>query len=266
MAKKIWPHFFSTKKESREKIVVATAYDYTSALLLEKAEIPVVLVGDSLANVVAGLANTLSVTIEQMVYHSQMVVRGNKSSLIVTDMPYMSYHVSAEQAVINAGELIRHGGAQAVKVEGGRKVLDGVLPAMARAQIPVVGHLGLTPQSINAMGGYRIQGRETEAQKQLKEDAQFLQEAGCIAIVLEGMPEDLAGEITESLSIATIGIGAGRYTDGQVLVFHDLLGFSEKTPRFVRRYEELGDLALAALRRYKEDVVKGNFPKEGEIY
>jgi 3-methyl-2-oxobutanoate hydroxymethyltransferase len=247
-------------KKRGEKIAMVTAYDYHSARVVDAAGIDAILVGDSLGMVVQGHETTLPVTVDDVVYHTRLVRRAEPRALVIGDMPFLSYQVSTTEAVANAGRLIKEGGAQAVKIEGGRQFLNTV-GALADASIPVMGHLGLTPQSVHRFGGYRVQGRTGDARKRLLEDAQLLERAGCFAIVLEGMPWELAGEITESLEIPTIGIGAGPRCDGQVLVFHDLLGIqNEVTPKFVKRYAELNDVMIDALKRYGAEVRSGAYP------
>jgi 3-methyl-2-oxobutanoate hydroxymethyltransferase len=224
------------------------------------------LVGDSLGMVVQGKEHTLSVTIEEMVYHCKAVARGRERALIVADMPYLSYHISVEETIRNAGALIRQGGADAVKLEGGKKRFD-VVEALLNAEIPVMGHLGLTPQSIHQLGGFRVQGKNDADQERLKEEALALQRLGVFALVLECVPLTLAAEITDSLDIPTIGIGAGPYCSGQVLVFHDLLGMSyREPPRFVRRFETFSERAETALRNYCQEVRQQTFPSVEESY
>jgi len=250
------------KKAEGRKITALTAYDYPFAKIVDEAGIDMILVGDSLAMVVQGKENTLPVTMEEMVYHTSMVVRAVKNALVIGDMPYLSYQVSVEEAVMNAGRFIKEAGAHGVKVEGGSEVLPQI-KAMTKAEIPVLGHIGLTPQAILRMGGFKVQGRTEEQRKRLIEDALSLEDAGAFAIVLEAIPMDLAKEITEKLSIPTIGIGAGPHCDGQILVLHDILGLFERfTPRFVKRYANLKELSLQAIRQYKEEVEKGLFPQE----
>lgn len=250
------------KKAEGRKITMLTAYDYTFAKIVDEAEIDVILVGDSLGMVVQGKENTLSVTIDEMIYHTEMVSRAVKQAMVIGDMPYLSYQVSVEEAVKNAGRFIKEAGAQGVKVEGGSEVIAQV-SAMTKAEIPVLGHVGLTPQAILRMGGFKVQGRTEEQRKKIIEDSLMLQDAGAFAIVLEAIPMDLAKEITERLSIPTIGIGAGPYCDGQVLVLHDILGLFERfTPRFVKKYANLKEEALKAVKAYKEEVEKGLFPLE----
>ncbi len=253
---------FLKKKSEGKKITMLTAYDYPFARIVDEAGVDAMLVGDSLAMVVQGLENTLPVTMDEMIYHTRMVARAAERSMVIGDMPFMSYQVSVEDAVRNAGRFIKEGGAQAIKIEGGSEVA-GKVDAMVRSDIPVLAHIGLTPQSIHRMGGYRIQGRTDEAGKQLVEDALALQEAGAFGIVLEAIPMALAREITGTLTIPTIGIGAGPYCDGQVLVTHDVLGLFERfVPKFVKRYVNLKKEAVDAIVRYREDVEKGDFPGE----
>ena len=250
------------KKSEGKKITMLTAYDYPFAKIVDEAGIDMILVGDSLAMVVQGKENTLPATMDEMVYHTSMVVRAVKNAMVIGDMPYLSYQVSVEDAVKNAGRFIKEAGAHGVKVEGGSEVIPQI-KAMTKAEIPVLGHIGLTPQAILRIGGFKVQGRTEEQRKRLIEDALSLEDAGAFAIVLEAIPMDLAKEITEKLSIPTIGIGAGPYCDGQVLVLHDILGLFERfTPRFVKRYTNLKDLSLQAIRQYKEEVEKGLFPSE----
>ena len=247
-------------------LTMVTAYDYPSAGIASEAGIDIILVGDSVANVVHGFEDTLSVDVDIMILHSAAVRRARPRALVVVDMPWMSYHVSPEDAVRNAGRLVREGGAEAVKIEGGRRRVAAIERIVA-AEIPVMGHLGLTPQSVHSMGGYRVQGRELEAANGLIEDAKALEAAGVFSIVLEGVPDVLADVITEAVSVPTIGIGAGPGTDGQVLVFHDLLGLgSGHYPKFVRSYADLRGEAVAALKRYIADVGSRNFPAEAETY
>jgi len=254
------------KKSEGKKITMLTAYDYPFAKIVDEAGIDMILVGDSLAMVVQGKENTLPATMDEMVYHTSMVVRAVKNAMVIGDMPYLSYQVSVEDAVKNAGRFIKEAGAHGVKVEGGSEVIPQI-KAMTKAEIPVLGHIGLTPQAILRMGGFKVQGRTEEQKKRLIEDALSLEDAGAFAIVLEAIPMDLAKEITEKLSIPTIGIGAGPYCDGQVLVLHDILGLFERfTPRFVKRYTNLKDLSLQAIRQYKEEVEKGLFPSEEQSF
>jgi 3-methyl-2-oxobutanoate hydroxymethyltransferase len=247
-------------KEAREPIACLTAYDASFAQIVDMAGTDVVLVGDSLGMVVQGRDNTLAVSVTDIVYHSTLVRRAEPRALVVADMPFLSYQVSPAEAVANAGRIVKEGGAQAVKLEGGREFLHAV-GALCDASIPVMGHLGLTPQSIHRFGGYRVQGRGEDARKRMIEDAALLERAGCFALVLEGIPFDLAGEITESLAIPTIGIGAGPRCDGQVLVFHDLLGIENQLhPRFVKRYANLNDVMIDAISAFRAEVQSGAFP------
>jgi 3-methyl-2-oxobutanoate hydroxymethyltransferase len=253
-------------KSQREKIAMLTAYDFAFARILDAAGIDVLLVGDSLGSVVQGHDTTLPVTLDEMVYHCRLVARAARRSLVVGDMPFGSYQTSAAQAVDSAVRLVKEGGAHAVKLEGGERVADRI-EAMATMDIPVMGHVGLTPQSVHQFGGYRVQGRSEDGRQRVRADARAVEAAGAFAVVLEGMPADLAREITATLSIPTIGIGAGSGCDGQVLVIHDMLGLAEGTPpRFVRRYVDLGEVIGKAARMYLEDVREQKFPSEGESY
>lgn len=252
-------------KRDQKKVIVVTAYDALFARLLEQAGIEAMLVGDSLGVVVQGKSNTLSVTMEDMLYHTKLVADAAQQSLVIGDMPFMSYQASKEEALRNAGRFLQ-AGAHAVKLEGGRVIADRI-EAMTQVGIPVFGHLGMTPQSVNQYGGYKVQGKSTERAKTLVSDAKTLEEAGAVAVVLEAMPAALAKTITEQLSIPTIGIGAGPHCDGQVLVLYDLLGlFDEFVPKFVKPYAHLRADALQALRRYKEEVEQGKFPSDSESY
>jgi len=248
------------------KLKMVTAYDAPSARIADRAGADMILVGDTLAHVVLGYEDTLPATVDVMIHHTAAVARTKPRALIVGDMPWLSYHISVEESVRNAGRLIREGHAECVKLEGGRKRLPAV-EAIIAAEIPVMGHLGLTPQSIHAMGGYRVQGKQVEAARGLLEDARALAEAGIFALVLEGVPDVLAQMVTESIPIPTIGIGAGRYCDGQVLVFHDVLGMhNDRMAKFVRQYAHLADTATEALQHFFEDVQSGAFPAEAETY
>lgn len=254
------------KKEHGEKIAVLTAYDFPFAKLVDEAGIDIILVGDTLGIVVQGEESTLPVTMDQMLYHTKLVSRAAKRALVVGDMPFMSYQASLEETFKNAGRFLQEGGAAAVKFEGGAKVADRI-EALTRYDIPVMAHIGLTPQSIHRMGGYKVQGRSAEAANHLVSDAKTLESAGAFSIVLEGIPNLLAKEITASVKIPTIGIGAGPWCDGQVLVLHDLLGlFTEFHPKFVRRYANLTEVAKDAFIRFKSDVLSGKFPSEEEGY
>jgi 3-methyl-2-oxobutanoate hydroxymethyltransferase len=260
----IVPDFHKFKRDGK-KLVVVTAYDALFARLIEQAGIDIILVGDSLGVVVQGKPNTLSVTMGEMLYHTGMVARAASRSFVIGDMPFMSYQASMEEAVRNAGRFLQ-AGAAAVKLEGGGVVADHIR-AMTRLGIPVMGHLGMTPQSVHQYGGYKVQGKGKERADSLIEDAKALEEAGAFSMVLEAIPAALARRITESVAIPTIGIGAGPHCDGQVLVLYDLLGlFDDFTPKFVRPYAHLKADALQALRRYKEEVEERKFPAEHESY
>ncbi len=252
-------------KRERKKLVVVTAYDALFAGIVEQAGIRVILVGDSLGVVVQGKANTLSVTMEDMLYHTKLVAGAAPRALVISDMPFMSYQVSTEDAVRNAGRLIQ-AGAAAVKLEGGAVMADRV-KAMTSLGIPVVGHLGMTPQSVHALGGYKVQGKVEDQAAKLLDDARALEAAGVFALVLEAVPAELARRVTQALTISTIGIGAGPHCDGQVLVLYDLLGlFDTFVPKFVKTYAHLKTDALQALSRYKEEVEQGRFPSDSESY
>jgi 3-methyl-2-oxobutanoate hydroxymethyltransferase len=252
-------------KRDKKKVIVVTAYDALFARLLEQAGIDVLLVGDSLGVVVQGKANTLSVTMEDMLYHTRLVAGAAQRSLVIGDMPFMSYQAGKDEALRNAGRFLQ-AGAHAVKLEGGAAMVDRI-EAMTQVGIPVFGHLGMTPQSVHQYGGYKVQGKNAERAKMILSDAKALEQAGAAAIVLEAMPAALAKTITEQLTIPTIGIGAGPHCDGQVLVLYDLLGlFDEFVPKFVKPYAHLRADALQALRRYKEEVEQGKFPSDSESY
>lgn len=253
------------RRTGSEPLVMVTAYDAPGARVASEAGVDLILVGDSLAMVVLGYEDTLQVTIEDMAHHTAAVARAKPEALIVGDLPWMSYHVSIPETVANAATLIR-AGAQCVKLEGGRKRVP-MVEAIVDAEIPVMGHIGLTPQSIHAMGGFRVQGRESEAALQLVADAKALQHAGCFSLVLEGVPEEVAAMVTDALDIPTIGIGAGPRCDGQVLVMHDLLGIEDRvSPKFVRRYADLKAMAVDAVARFAADVRSGAFPNADESY
>lgn len=248
------------KKAKQEKISMLTSYDYSTAGLVEQAGLDMILVGDSLGMVVLGYENTLAVTMDDMVHHTRAVVKGTQNTMVVADMPFLSYHVSIAEAVRNAGRLIQEGGAQAVKLEGGVERVDTV-KAILDAQIPVMGHIGLTPQSVNQFGGFKVQGKDLETARKLLRDAQALDKAGVFSIVLEGVPSALAKKITGEVSVPTIGIGAGPDCDGQVLVINDMLGmFSGFVPKFVKKYVDLQPLIVEALKAYKKEVEEGSFP------
>lgn len=258
--KKVTTLTFRQKKERGELISMLTAYDYPTSLAMDQAGVDAILVGDSLGMVVLGYENTLPVTMEEMLHHSRAVARGAKTALLVGDMPFMSYQVSVEEAVRNAGRFLQNGGMDAVKLEGGRERADAVR-AIVGAGIPVMGHLGLTPQSIHQLGGFRAQGKTARAARHLLEDALLLEEAGCFSLVLESVPSQLAEYISRQLSIPTIGIGAGAGCDGQVLVTHDLLGlFDRFTPKFVKKYADLHAEMQQAFVSYIKDVQEQQFP------
>lgn len=254
-------------RKGTAKIRMVTAYDYPTASIANRAGADIILVGDSVANVVLGYDDTLSVDVDVMVHHTAAVTRAEPDALVVGDMPWMSFHVSPEDTVRNAARFVREGGAAAVKIEGGRKRLD-VIAAVLDAEIPVMGHLGLTPQSVNAMGGYRVQGKKVQAAYDMISDAHALADAGVFAVVLEGVPDRVAQIVTAEVQIPTIGIGAGAGCDGQVLVMHDVLGFGggDYRPKFVRPYADLANDAVDALERFFADVESGEFPSEDETY
>ncbi|MFO7764992.1 MAG: 3-methyl-2-oxobutanoate hydroxymethyltransferase [Pelovirga sp.] len=253
-------------KQDKSKIAVLTAYDYPFARLMDQAGIDIILVGDSVGSVVSGYDNTLPVTLEEMIYHTRAVMRGSNQALVVTDMPFMSYQADIRDARINAGRLIKEGGAQAVKLEGGQPMAE-TIRSLVDIDIPVVGHIGLTPQSIHRMGGFKVQGRAEEQARKLVADARAVEEAGAFAIVLEGIPADLAREITHILSIPTIGIGAGVGCDGQVLVIHDLLGLYDKySPKFVKRYADIAPTISRGIEEYIEEVKTGLFPTDDHSF
>lgn len=255
---------FKNAKLNNERITMLTAYDYSTAKLMDESGIDSILVGDSLGNVVLGYEDTISVTMEDMIHHGAAVSRGAKNALVVIDMPFMSYQTSIYDALVNAGRLMKEGRAGAVKLEGGKTVCPQI-QAITNAGIPVMAHLGLTPQSIHAFGGHRVQGKTEEAAKKLLEDARAVEKAGAFAVVLECVPSKLAALITKELTIPTIGIGAGNQCDGQILVYQDLLGmFSDFTPKFVKKYGNVGEELLRSFTAYAEDVRKGAFPVDAE--
>lgn len=260
--KKVTIQSLKRAKAEGRRISMLTAYDYTTACLLEEAEVDCILVGDSLGMVMLGYENTLKVTMDDMIHHTKAVARGTRKGLLIGDMPFLSYHVSAEEAVRNAGRFVQEAGAQAVKLEGGPAIIDK-LRAIIKAQIPVLGHLGLTPQSVNVFGGYKRQGQDIEAARQMIDDALLLQDAGVFGIVLECVPDGLAKVISQKLEIPTIGIGAGVHCDGQVLVIHDLLGmFRKMRPKFVKTFTTGGDTMVAAVKQYIEEIQNGTFPAD----
>ncbi len=252
--------------ESQNKITCLTAYDCPTARLLDEAGVDIILVGDSVGMAVLGYDSTLPVTLDEMLHHVRAVRRGTRHALLVADMPYGSFHVSIEDSVRNAMRLVKEGGAEAVKVEGGERRLE-LIHRLVEAEIPVMGHVGLTPQSINAMGGFHVQGKSMDAARHVERDARAVEAAGAFAVVLESMPRELAANITKQLRIPTIGIGAGPDCDGQVLVFHDLVGLTEGyTPKFVRRYADLAAEITRAVTEYCGDVRSGKFPSDAESY
>ena len=248
------------------RIGMVTAYDCPTARILDDAGVDILLVGDSLGDNVLGYESTLPVTMEEMLHHTRAVARGARRALVVGDMPYLSYQTGVADAIRNAGRFLKEGGAAAVKIEGGRR-RGGLVRALIDAEIPVMGHIGLTPQSIHLMGGYKVQGKRGDEATALVDDARALEEAGAFALVLEGMPESVGAAVTGAVSIPTIGIGAGRHCDGQVLVFHDLVGLgSRPLPRFARRYADLNEAIGSAARRFLADIRDGSFPSASEVY
>lgn len=257
---------FAAAKAKGEKLSMLTAYDYSTAKLEDESGINGILVGDSLGNVVLGYEDTVSVTMEDMIHHGAAVARGAKNALVVVDMPFMSYEVTVEEAVRNAGRLMKEGRAGAVKLEGGVRVAEQIR-AIVKAGIPVMGHIGLTPQSINVFGGFKVQGKSEEAARALLADAKAVEEAGVFAVVIEAVPAALAQMITDIVSIPTIGIGAGAGCDGQILVYQDMLGmFSDFTPKFVKRYANVGEVMREAFANYAAEVASGAFPTEEYTY
>ncbi len=253
-------------KARGEKIPMVTAYDYPTAKLADEAEIPLILVGDSLGMVMLGHESTIPVTMEDIIHHTKAVVRGVKRSMVVADLPFMTYQIDAAEAMRNAGRLLQEGGAQSVKLEGGVRVAETVA-RIVESGIPVMGHIGLTPQSVNGFGGYRVRGKDIEEAAQLIRDAVALEDAGAYAVVLELLPTSLAGAISRRLTIPTIGIGAGPHCDGQVQVLHDMLGlFTDFAPKHARQYTKLATTISDALRRYASDVQEGTFPGEKESF
>ncbi|HNX59562.1 MAG TPA: 3-methyl-2-oxobutanoate hydroxymethyltransferase [Spirochaetota bacterium] len=257
---------FKRYKEEKRSISMVTCYDAAFARIADKSEVDCLLVGDSCGMVSAGYESTVPVTVDEIIYHAKAVRRGAPDRLIVADLPFLSYHESRESAVRNAGRILKETGANAVKLEGGEYFCDTVRTLVA-CSIPVMGHLGLTPQSVNVTGGYRVQGRDPKDAERMKRDAKALEDAGCFAIVLEMVPENLAREISESLSIPTIGIGAGRYCDGQVLVIYDLLGMNGKfNPKFLKKYANLDEIIRNAINEYSADVKTGAFPGSDNVF
>lgn len=254
------------QKQNGDKITMLTAYDYSTAKIIDESGVNCILVGDSLGNVILGYDSTLPVTMEDMLHHTKAVVRGAKNAMVIADMPFMSYQTSVYDAVKNAGRLIQEGGAYAVKLEGGADVCDRI-EAITKASIPVVAHIGLTPQSVNSFGGFKVQGKDEQGAKKLIEDAKKVERAGAFMLVLECVPAKLAEIITNEISIPTVGIGAGKGCDGQVLVYQDMLGmFSDFVPKFVKRYADIGETMKKAFEEYIKDVKKGDFPEEKHCY
>lgn len=264
--KKVTTHTLQKLKANGEKISMITAYDFSFAKLFDQAGIDVILVGDSASNVMAGHETTLPITLEHMIYHASSVIRGVDRCLVVVDMPFGSYQSNSDIALASAIRIMKETGAHALKLEGGEEVIESI-QRIINAGIPVMGHLGLTPQSIYRFGTYNVRAKETEEANKLKNDAQLLQQAGCFAAVLEKIPATLAKEVSESLNVPTIGIGAGKYCDGQVLVMHDMLGInSEFKPRFLRTYLNLAEQVDSAVKQYISDVKSNSFPNENEQY
>jgi 3-methyl-2-oxobutanoate hydroxymethyltransferase len=263
---KITIHDFLKKKTEKKKITMLTAYDYPFAKIIDEAGIDGIIVGDSVGMVVQGLENTLPVTMDEMIYHTKIVSRAIQNTMVIGDLPFMSYQASVEEAVRNAGRFLKEAGASAVKIEGGAEVAEQIR-AMTRSDIPVMGHIGLTPQSIHRMGGYKVQGKTEESAKKLLEEAHIAEDAGAFSLLLEAIPMNLARRITEELSIPTIGIGAGPHCDGQVLVLHDVIGLFERfLPKFAKQYVNLKDHALQAINIYKKEVEEGIFPSEDQSF
>lgn len=257
---------FQAAKTKGEKLTMLTAYDYSMAKMIDQAGVDSILVGDSLGMVVLGYQDTLSVTMEDMIHHTAAVSRGVQNALVIADMPFMSYQTSVYDAVVNAGRLIKEGRANAVKLEGGAEFAEHI-HAVVRASIPVVGHIGLTPQSVNVFGGFRVQGRDEETARRLIQDAKEIEQSGAFAVVLECVPAQLAEIITKSLSIPTIGIGAGAGCDGQVLVYQDMLGiYNEISPKFVKRFADAGKVMEEGIKRYLAEVKDGSFPSRQHIF
>jgi 3-methyl-2-oxobutanoate hydroxymethyltransferase len=260
--KKITPVDIQAMKKQGKKISMLTAYDYPLALLEDRAGIDIILVGDSVAMTVLGYENTLPVTMDEMIHHTKAVVRGAKHPLIIGDMPFMSYNSSEREAIINAGRFMKEGGADAVKLEGGVSVKE-IVRAIVKGGIPVMGHIGLTPQTISMLGGFKVQGKDAQAAQKIIDDALSLEDAGAFSVLLEAVPAPIAKMVTERLRVPTIGIGAGIHCDGQVLVVHDMLGlFDRFTPKFAKKYVNLSELILKALESYREEVLKGEFPTD----
>lgn len=264
--RKVTTHRLVEMKERGEKISMLTAYDYTSAKIIDQAGMDVILVGDSASNVMAGNMTTLPITLDQMIYHAKSVMKGTRRALVVVDLPFGSYQGDSKEALSSAIRIMKESHAEAVKMEGGAEIADSIQRVLS-AGIPVMGHLGLTPQSINKFGTYSVRAREEEEARKLLEDAKLLEELGCFAIVIEKVPAKLAGEVAKAIKIPVIGIGAGGGVDGQVLVMHDMLGLNQGfSPRFLRRYSNLGEIMNKALKQYIADVKSTDFPSEAESY
>lgn len=264
--KKVTTQTVVDMKQDDEKISMLTAYDYTMARIVDRAGIDVLLVGDSAGNVMAGHDTTVPMTMEQMIYHASCVVRGVERALVIADLPFMSFQVTANEALTNAGRMMKEAGAHGIKMEGGKPVVDTVAK-IVEAGIPVMGHLGLTPQSIYQFGTYKVRAKEEAEAQQLLEDAKALEQAGCFSLVLEKIPAPLAAKVTSELSIPTIGIGAGAKCDGQVLVTHDMLGLNKEfKPRFLRHYADMDHTMTEAVQQYISDVKTGDFPNKDEQY
>ena len=257
---------FLKKKKEGKKIIMLTAYDYPFARIVDEAGIDAILVGDSLGMVVQGLENTLPVTMDEMIYHTKMVTRAVKSAMVLGDMPFMSYQTGISEAVKNAGRFLKEAGASAVKIEGGAEIAEHIR-ALTKSDIPVMAHIGLTPQSVHRMGGYKVQGKTEAAAKKIVEEAHIVEDAGAFSLLLEAIPMGLAKKITEELSIPTIGIGAGPHCDGQILVLHDVIGLFERfVPKFVKQYANLKEEALNAIKTYRAEIEKGIFPSKDQSF
>lgn len=258
---------FVKNSKGKKKIVSLTAYDYPSACLSDEAGVDIILVGDSLANVILGYKNTIPVTVEEMLHHTKAVRRGVERALLVADMPFLSFHISIQETLKNAGRFFKEGGAEAIKIEGGKNRIE-VIKALVDAEMPVMGHLGLLPQSIHKLGGFKVLKEDEINEEAFLEEAMSLEEAGVFALVLECVPSRISKRITDALKIPTIGIGSGPFCDGQILVFHDILGFFPKAKKykFVREYAKVGKVILRALKKYKKDVEEGSFPSQEEAF
>jgi len=263
---KVTVHTLLEMKRRDRRIAMLTAYDYQTALLEDRAGVDIILVGDSLGMVVLGYENTIPVTLEEIIHHLKAVARARTRAFLIGDLPFMSYQASSEDAVRNAGRLLKEGGAEAVKLEGGRR-MESIIKGILDADIPVMGHLGLTPQSLHQFGGYRVQGKDEAAAEKLLEEARFLEDVGCFAMVLEGIPWQLAQKMSEAVSIPTVGIGAGPHCDGQVMVVNDILGMSDDfSPKFVKQFAELGKEMTRAFDAYIDEVREGKFPDLDHSY